>query len=97
MFRRIHARFKKATFKSWLGIAGLWGAGLLLPCPDCGGRMLLHFWPLALVFTLLNLRRDKKPSDAAGTAHAAEMTDDPGTTNDAGTSAAPDAPGTESA
>jgi hypothetical protein len=83
MFRRIRARFKGTTFKSWLGIAGLWGAGLLLPCPDCGGRMLLHFWPLALVFTLLNLQRRKRtvqntgPVNNTRPAENAEMTNDP--------------------
>ena len=87
MFRRIHARLKGTAVKSWLGIAGLWGAGLLLPCPDCGGRMLLHFWPLALVFTLLNLQRSKRPVQNTGAAN------DAGAKNDAGqAAAAPNAP-----
>jgi hypothetical protein len=56
MFRRIRARLKGTAFESWLGIAGLWSAGLL-PCPDCGAPMLLHFWPVALALTLVQLRR----------------------------------------
>lgn len=75
MFRRIRAKIQWAALKSWLGIAGLWGAGLLLPCPDCGAPMLFHFWPVALALTLVKLRRkrcseepdascDTSPSDA---------------------------------
>jgi len=70
MFREIRTRLEGKAFKSWLGIAGLWGAGLL-PCPECGGPMLLHFWPVALAFTLVRLRRNKR------TAENAEMTTDP--------------------
>lgn len=58
-FREIRARLEGKAFKSWLGIAGLWGVGLL-PCPECGAPMLFHFWPLALAFTLTKLRRDKE-------------------------------------
>ncbi len=64
MDKDIQDKVKNAAFKSWLGIAGLWGAGLL-PCPDCGGPMLLHFWPLALALTLVKLRRGKRPPDVA--------------------------------
>jgi hypothetical protein len=64
MFRQICARLEGKAFKSWIGIAGLWGAGLL-PCPDCGAPMLFHFWPLALTLTLVKLRRDKQPENAA--------------------------------
>ena len=35
MFQRMRAKIQWAALKSWLGIAGLWGAGLL-PCPECG-------------------------------------------------------------
>ncbi len=68
-FREIRARLEGKAFKSWLGIAGLWGAGLL-PCPECGAPMLFHFWPLALAFTLTKLRHDKET--AAGPVDASE-------------------------
>jgi hypothetical protein len=63
MFRQMCARLEGKAFKSWIGIAGLWGAGLL-PCPDCGVPMLFHFWPLALALTLVKLRRGKQPENA---------------------------------
>ena len=99
MFRQIRARIEGKALKSWLGIAGLWGAGLLLPCPDCGGRMLFHFWPLALVFTLLNLQRSKRPVQNTGTVQDTGPVQNTGTANDAGAkndagqaAAAPNAP-----
>jgi len=63
--RQMRARLEGTALRSWLGIAGLWGAGLL-PCPDCGAPMLLHFWPVALALTLAKLRRDKRTADTAG-------------------------------
>lgn len=59
MRKDIKRRVKNAALKSWLMIAGLWGVGFL-PCPDCGAPMVLHFWPLALVLTLFQLRRDRQ-------------------------------------
>ena len=52
-------RWKWRIVKPWLGVAGLFGAGLL-PCPDCGKPMILHFWPLALILSLRNLIRHRK-------------------------------------
>ncbi len=49
---------KKLALKSWLGVVGLIGAGLL-PCPDCGAPMIAHFWPLAILIALRNLVRNK--------------------------------------
>ncbi len=62
MFQRIRAKLRWATLKSWLGLAGMWGAALLLPCPDCGGPMLLHLWPVALALTLAHLHRERHPA-----------------------------------
>jgi hypothetical protein len=45
--------------KPWLGVAGLVGLGLL-PCPDCGAPMIIHFWPIAAVVTLHNFLRGRK-------------------------------------
>ena len=42
MIKRI-IRFKT---KWWLMIGSLFGVGML-PCPECGAPMILHFWPLA--------------------------------------------------
>ncbi|HET89234.1 MAG TPA: hypothetical protein ENN99_00625 [Chloroflexi bacterium] len=74
MFRQVRARLEETAFKSWLGIAGLWGAGLL-PCPDCGAPMLMHFWPVALVLTLVHLRRKRCPVPDAS--HDAPPSDAP--------------------
>ncbi len=57
MFRQLWAKLRWAAFKSWLGIAGMWSLTLLLPCPECGGPMLLHLWPVALILTLAHLRQ----------------------------------------
>jgi hypothetical protein len=45
--------------KPWLGVAGLVGLGLL-PCPECGAPMILHFWPVAVVLALRNLLRERR-------------------------------------
>lgn len=45
--------------KSWLGVFGLLGAGLL-PCPDCGRPMILHFWPAAALLAFRNLVKNRK-------------------------------------
>ena len=45
--------------KPWLGVAGLVGLGLL-PCPDCGAPMIIHFWPVAIVLAFRNLVRKKR-------------------------------------
>jgi hypothetical protein len=50
------ARWK--IIKPWLGVVGLVGLGLL-PCPDCGTPMILHFWPIALVLTYRNIIKKK--------------------------------------
>lgn len=52
-------RWKWRIVKPWLGVAGLFGAGLL-PCPDCGKPMIMHFWPLALLLSLRNLIKQRK-------------------------------------
>ncbi len=62
---------KKLALKSWLGVAGLIGAGLL-PCPDCGAPMIAHFWPLALLIALRNLVR-KKTEKTALRDHASDQ------------------------
>ena len=48
--------------KSWLPVVGSWAAGLL-PCPDCGAPMIMHFWPLALVLTLRKVREERSMQD----------------------------------
>ena len=64
MFRRIRAKIRWAALKSWLGVVG-WGAVLLLPCPECGGPMLLHLWPVTLILTLAHLHRRRHPAPDA--------------------------------
>jgi len=40
-------------------VFGLVGAGLL-PCPDCGAPMILHFWPAAALLAFRNLVKNRK-------------------------------------
>jgi hypothetical protein len=40
-------------------VFGLVGAGLL-PCPDCGAPMILHFWPVAALLAFRNLVKNRK-------------------------------------
>lgn len=49
---------KWRLIKPWLGVVALGGAGIL-PCPDCGAPMIFHFWPIALILALRNLRKNK--------------------------------------
>jgi hypothetical protein len=58
--KSIYRTSRWKLIKPWLGVAGLCGLGLL-PCPDCGIPMILHFWPIALVLALHNLRKNKNP------------------------------------
>ncbi len=47
--------------KLWLKRLGWLGLGIL-PCPDCGAPIALHFWPLALVVLLTRVVRRQNPS-----------------------------------
>ena len=58
MKNKLLTKTKWQMIKSWIGIAALGGAGFL-PCPDCGAPMIFHFWPIALVLALRNLRKNK--------------------------------------
>ena len=55
---RRRVKISWVLIKSWLPVVGSWTAGLL-PCPDCGAPMIMHFWPLALVLTLRKLREER--------------------------------------
>ncbi|MFN3762954.1 MAG: hypothetical protein ACK4WK_07120 [Anaerolineae bacterium] len=57
MIERVRKRLAASTAKWWLSVAALLGAGML-PCPDCGAPMILHFWPLAVM--MLALRAMKR-------------------------------------
>lgn len=46
MIERMRKRIAASTAKWWLVTGALLGAGMM-PCPDCGAPMILHFWPLA--------------------------------------------------
>jgi len=50
--------------KPWLGVAWVVGMGLL-PCPECGVPMIIHFWPIAAVLALRNLLREKKKKNSS--------------------------------
>lgn len=59
MKNNLQTKIKWRLLKPWLGVAALGGAGIL-PCPDCGAPMILHFWPIALVLGFRNLRKSKR-------------------------------------
>ncbi|MBN1535351.1 MAG: hypothetical protein JW908_01375 [Anaerolineales bacterium] len=40
-------------------ILGLFGAGML-PCPDCGAPMIVHFWPVAVILFITNALKKKR-------------------------------------
>jgi hypothetical protein len=52
-------RLQWSLIKPWIGVAGLVGLGLL-PRPECGAPMIIHFWPVAVVLALRNLLRERK-------------------------------------
>jgi hypothetical protein len=55
--RRIWERLTGTTARGWLLVGALLGAGML-PCPECGAPMILHFWPIAgLVLVVQALKR----------------------------------------
>ena len=57
MIERVRKQIATSTAKWWLSVGALLGAGML-PCPDCGAPMILHFWPLAaMVMTLQAMKR----------------------------------------
>lgn len=69
MGKNLRERITRTAIRAWLPVIGLGGAGLL-PCPDCGAPMMIHFWPIALVLALRNLRqaraaRNHAPPNAA--------------------------------
>lgn len=58
------SRINRTAIRSWGKIVALFGVGML-PCPDCGVPMILHFWPLALVL-LFNYRAKQRKLEAQG-------------------------------
>ncbi len=57
MIERMRKRLAASTAKWWLAAGALLGVGML-PCPDCGAPMILHFWPLAaMVLALRAMKR----------------------------------------
>jgi hypothetical protein len=56
---------KQKSFHFWLSVSGFLGISML-PCPDCGSPMIVHLWPLALLFTLRHVthrHREKSLSE----------------------------------
>ena len=50
----------------WLLVGALLGMGLA-PCPECGGPMIVHTWPMAgLVVAVQTLRRRQRKRGAGG-------------------------------
>lgn len=63
--RRVWERLGAAVNRAWLVVIPLMGIGLL-PCPDCGGRLIVHYWPIAgLVLAVQALRRRRRAQSGA--------------------------------
>jgi len=57
MLRRWRSSKTWAATKPWCAAFGLFGVGML-PCPDCGAPIALHYWPIGLLLALqLYVRR----------------------------------------
>jgi len=57
MIERMRKRLAASTAKWWFSVGALLGVGML-PCPECGAPMILHFWPLAaMVLALRAMKR----------------------------------------
>jgi hypothetical protein len=56
--RRTVELVRRRINRRGLKITGLVGAGLL-PCPDCGGPLIAHLWPIALVAAVRELFQRK--------------------------------------
>ena len=64
--RRAWKQLRGAVTRGWLVVGALVGMGML-PCPDCGGPMIIHYWPIAaLAVALQTLRRRRGKSSAEG-------------------------------
>ncbi len=62
--QRAWQKLRGALTRGWLLVGALVGVGIL-PCPDCGGPMIVHYWPiaaLAVAFQTLRRRRRGKMS-----------------------------------
>jgi len=58
-------RIKASITRRWLKTIGLLGAGLL-PCPDCGGPLITHLWPLVLLLSVRKLFQHKNAAFRQG-------------------------------
>ncbi len=58
-FKQLVARAKWAVLKPWVEVMGVFGVGIL-PCPDCGAPLIVHYWPLALGVSFVIFRRGRK-------------------------------------
>lgn len=56
------SKLRWKVFKPWLAVVGSCGAGLL-PCPECGGPILVHIWPVTLALTLRNVVHGRRRRD----------------------------------
>lgn len=55
--RWVWERLRCLVTRGWLLVISLLGIGML-PCPDCGGHLIVHYWPIAgLVLAVQTLRR----------------------------------------
>jgi hypothetical protein len=57
--RRWTSRITWAVAKPWCTVVALFGAGML-PCPDCGAPMAIHFWPAAIFLALRTYVRQRR-------------------------------------
>ncbi len=63
--RRAWERLGAVVNRVWLLVIPLMGVSLL-PCPDCGGRLIVHYWPIAgLVLAAQALRGRRRARSGA--------------------------------
>lgn len=72
---RWKSRITWTVAKPWCTVVALFGAGML-PCPDCGAPMAIHFWPAAI---FLALRTYVRQRDAEANPASAIVIDPPQT------------------
>jgi len=63
MIRRLYQRFKSSSIRGWMIIGSMLGISAL-PCPECGTPLILHIWPIAILFLVArSMKKHYKKTD----------------------------------